>query len=135
MEMVQRGTGHNPAFITRLKTMQDNEPQLRERNGITPALERFIERSLIEARLVVFERYLLPSEMEHMRANYGTQMYEWPPLIAQVRDAMNTGIPATAPHARQLARRWMELFSCVCRRRSGHPRAHPRGLRERAGSA
>ena len=110
MEAVQRGTGHNPGFITRLKAMQDNEPELRERNGITPALERFIEESLVDARLVIFERYLLPSEMERMRANYGRQMYDWPPLIAGVRNAMNAGTPPSDPHVRQLAQRWMELF-------------------------
>lgn len=110
MEAVQRGTGHNPGFITRLKTMQDNEPELRERNGITPALERFIEQALIDARLVIFERYLLPSEMERMRANYGKRMYDWPPLIAGLRSAMNAGTPPSDPHARQLAQRWMEPF-------------------------
>ncbi|UGB37072.1 MerR family transcriptional regulator [Frateuria soli] len=110
MEAVQRGTGHNPGFITRLKAMQDNEPELRERNGITPALERFIEESLVDARMVIFERYLLPSEMERMRANYGRQMYDWPPLIADVRSAMKAGTPPSDPHVRQLAQRWMELF-------------------------
>lgn len=74
MEAVQRGTGHNPRFVTRLKAMQDNEPELRERNGITPARERFVEESLVDARLVIFERYLLPSEMERMRANCGRLM-------------------------------------------------------------
>lgn len=110
MEAVQRGTGNNPGFITRLKAMQDNEPGIRERNGITPALERFIERALVDARLVIFERYLDPSAMERMRANYGAQMYDWPPLIAEVRGAINAGVPPTDPHAQQLARRWMELF-------------------------
>lgn len=110
MEMVQRGTGHNPGFITRLKAMQDNEPELRERNGITPVLERFIEQSLVDARLVIFERYLLPSELERMRENYGKQMYDWPPLIAGLRDAMNAGTPPSDLRVQQLAKRWMELF-------------------------
>jgi DNA-binding transcriptional MerR regulator len=110
MEAVQRGTGDNPGFISRLKAMQDNEPALRERSGITPALERFIEQALIDARLAIFARYLPPSEMERMRANYGRQMHEWPPLIGQVRSAMKTGTPPSDPHVRQLAQRWMELF-------------------------
>jgi len=109
-EVIHRGTGDNPGFITRLKAMQDNEPKLRERSGITPPLERFVERALIDARLVIFERYLLPLEMERMRANYGTHMHEWPPLIGQVRSAMKAGTPPSDPHARQLAQRWMELF-------------------------
>lgn len=110
MEMVQRGTGNNPTFLTRLKSMLDNEPAMRQRNGITPAVERFVEQSLIRARLVIFERYLLPSEMTHMRENYGLQMHEWPPLIGELRDAMKAGVPAGEPRVQQLARRWAELF-------------------------
>jgi DNA-binding transcriptional MerR regulator len=110
MEMVQRGTGNNPAFLTRLKSMLDNEPALRERNGITSAMERFVEQSLIRARLIIFERYLLPLEMELMRANYGQQMHEWPPLIGELRAAMKAGTLPTEPKVRQLARRWSELF-------------------------
>lgn len=110
MEMVERGTGNNPAFLTRLKSMLDNEPGLRERNGITPAMERFVEQSLIGARLAIFERYLLPWEMKHMRANYGRQMHEWPPLIGELRNAMKAGTQPTEPAVQQLARRWSELF-------------------------
>lgn len=110
MEAVQRGTGHNPGFITRLRAMQDNEPELRERNGITPALERFIEESLVDARLAIFERYLLAPQMQRMRANYGRQVYDWPPLIADVRSARDAGTPPSAPHVRQLAQRWTERF-------------------------
>jgi DNA-binding transcriptional MerR regulator len=123
MEAIQRGTGDNPGFISRLKAMQDNEPELRERNGITPAMEHFVERALIDARLVIFERYLLPSEMEHMRANYGRQMHEWPPLIGQVRGAMKAGTPPSDPHVRQLAQRWMELFRAYA---GGDPATHAR---------
>jgi DNA-binding transcriptional MerR regulator len=110
MEMIQRGTGFNPAFLTRLKAMQDNEPELRARNGITPELQQFIEQALVSARLAIFERYLLAPEMERMRANYGKQMHDWPPLVAQLRSAMNTGTAPADPHAQQLAQRWMELF-------------------------
>ena len=76
----------------------------------TAAITGFVEQSLIRARLAIFERYLLPSEMTHMRENYGLQMHEWPPLIGELRDAMKAGVPPGEPRVQQLARRWADLF-------------------------
>ena len=110
MEMIGRDTGHNPDFLMRLHTMNASEPGARERSGITEALQHFIEQAMVEARLTIFARYLEPQDMERMRANYGRQMYDWPPLIADLRKAMTKGVPAADPHVQRLARRWMELF-------------------------
>jgi DNA-binding transcriptional MerR regulator len=110
MEMVGRGTGNNPAFLLRLHAMNQNEPGLRERSGITPELERFVEQSMVSGRLAIFARYLGADEMERMRANYGKQMYAWPELIAELGQAMARHTPADDPHVQQLATRWMALF-------------------------
>jgi DNA-binding transcriptional MerR regulator len=110
MEMMGRGTGNNPDFLTRLRAMNENEPGMRERSGITPELERFVEESMVSGRLAIFARYLDACEMERMRANYGKQMYAWPELIAKLRKAQTADTPADDPHVQQLARRWMEWF-------------------------
>lgn len=110
MEMIGRGTGHNPTFLLRLRTMTEDEPGMRERSGITPALERFVEQAMVSARLAIFARYLDAGEMERMRANYGKQMDAWPELIADLRQAMLDHVPASEPRVQQMARRWMELF-------------------------
>jgi DNA-binding transcriptional MerR regulator len=110
MTMVGRGTGNNPAFLMRLHAMNESEPGLRERSGITRDLEQFVEQAMIAGRLAIFERYLEPHEMERMRANYGKQMYAWPPLIAELRRAIADGMPPEDPRAQQMAARWMELF-------------------------
>lgn len=47
MTMVERGTGNNPAFLTRLHEMNQSEPGLRERSGITRELEQFVEKAMI----------------------------------------------------------------------------------------
>ena len=110
MEMLGRDTGRNADFLMRLRAVNEKEPQARERSGITEALERFVEASVVAARLKLFERYLTAPDMERMRANYGHNMYEWPPLIAALRKAMTVGTPAADPQVQALARRWMELF-------------------------
>ena len=110
MEMVGHGTGNNPAFLLRLHAMNQAEPGLRERSGITAELERFVEQSMVAARQAIFARYLDAREMERMRANYGRQMYAWPLLIADLLKAKAANTPTDDPLVRQLAMRWMGLF-------------------------
>jgi hypothetical protein len=110
MTMVERGTGNNPEFLMRLHAMNESEPAARAQSGITPALQAFVEASMVAARLAIFAHYLDAHEMERMRANYGRQMYAWPMLIADLRKAMAENTPASDPNVQQMARRWMELF-------------------------
>ncbi|MFS6709268.1 hypothetical protein WHJ98_14605, partial [Staphylococcus aureus] len=110
MSMVGESTGDNHDFLLRLRTINEREPQARQRNGIHKELERFVEEALVAARLKLFQRHLTTADMERMRANYGHNMYEWPPLIAALRKAMAAGMPAGDPQVQVLARRWMELF-------------------------
>lgn len=110
MEMAKRGTGDNPLFLLRLHAMNEQEPGLRERNGITPELERFVEQSMIRARLAIFAPYLDEHEMVRMRANYGRQLYAWPELIGELRAARAEGVPPSDPRVQAMARRWMTLF-------------------------
>jgi MerR family transcriptional regulator, thiopeptide resistance regulator len=110
MEMAGRGTGNNPAFLMRLHAMNQHEPGMRERNGITPALEQFVEQAMVSARLAIFARYLDAHEMQRMRAHYGKQMYAWPELIAKLRGAMEQQMPTDDPRVQQMAMRWMALF-------------------------
>lgn len=37
-------------------------------------------------------------------------MHEWPPLIAEVHQQMESGAPTSDPATLALARRWLELF-------------------------
>ncbi|MGY3038901.1 DNA-binding transcriptional MerR regulator [Rhodanobacter sp. TND4EL1] len=123
MTMVERGTGNNPAFLMRLHAMNESEPGLRERSGITRELEQFVEQAMIAGRLAIFERYLEPHEMQRMRAHYGKQMHAWPALIAELRQAIAENTPPDDPHAQQLAARWMELFRAYA---GDEPQTHAR---------
>ncbi len=110
MEMIGRGTGDNPAFLLRLRTMSTQEPELRQHSGITPELERFVEQAMVRARLAIFARYLDENEMVRMRAHYGQQMYAWPELIAELRAARADALPASDPRVQAMAARWLTLF-------------------------
>jgi MerR family transcriptional regulator, thiopeptide resistance regulator len=123
MTMVERGTGNNPEFLMRLHAMNESEPAARTQSGITQALQAFVEESMVAARLAIFAHYLDAHEMERMRANYGKQMYAWPPLIADLRKAIDERLPANDPHVQQLASHWAELFQAY----AGHdPATHAR---------
>jgi DNA-binding transcriptional MerR regulator len=111
MQMLERDTGGDPNFLIRLHNMNDEDPQVRQRTGITKELGDFVKQAIIAARLAIFERYLLPDEMARVRENYGRNMDEWPPLIAALIKAREAGTPSHDPHVRELARRWMKLFT------------------------
>lgn len=68
MTMVGRATGNNPAFLMRLHAINEQEPTMRARSGITQELERFVEQAVIASRLAIFARYLDAQEMERMCA-------------------------------------------------------------------
>ena len=123
MEMLGRDTGRNADFLMRLRAVNEQEPQARQRSGISEALECFVEKAVVAARLTLFARYLSEPEMEFLRANYGRQMYEWPPLIADLRKAMDAAVPVDSPHVRQLAQRWMTLFRAYA---GDNPATHAR---------
>ena len=123
MEMLGRDTGYNPEFLMRLNAVNDKEPEARRHSGITEALQAFVEQALVAARLAIFANYLTPEEMQRMREHYGKQMYDWPPLIAELRKAMKGKVPVEDPQVQGLAQRWTELF---CAYAGNDPATHAR---------
>lgn len=110
MIMLERDTGGDPEFVVRVTQMQAEEPAIRERNGITPEIEAYVQNAFASWRLGMYRPYVSESEFAFMSANYGKRASEWPPLIARIRKMIESAIPPSSPEGRAAARQWMEIF-------------------------
>jgi DNA-binding transcriptional MerR regulator len=110
MTMIRRDTAANPVLFAKLNTMHEQEPSVQANTGITPALMGFVVAATHEGKLAIYRKYLDDDELSFMRANLGKRSAEWPPLIAQVRTAMEKGTAPESPEAKALARHWFDLF-------------------------
>ena len=71
----------------------------------------YVLRAFSESKLLIYEKYLTPEEIRHLRAHYDDRAAEWPQLMADARDAIDAGHAPGSPAGLALARRWMTLFS------------------------
>lgn len=110
MRMLEDDTGGNPVLFAKLNGMHEAEPALRAQTGITPETMAYVVQAFSETKLAIYQRYLTPEEFAFLKAHYGTRMHEWPPLVAEVHQQMESGAPASDPATLALARRWLELF-------------------------
>ncbi|MBD8544874.1 TipAS antibiotic-recognition domain-containing protein [Oxalobacteraceae sp. CFBP 8761] len=110
MAMVRRDTGNNPILFAKLNAMHEHEPSVQERTGISPQMMAFILAASKAHQLSIYRNYLDDDEFAFMRANFGKRDAEWPPLVAQVRTAMDEGHAPDSPQARALALAWFDLF-------------------------
>ena len=110
MAMVRRDTGNNPILFAKLNAMHEHEPSVQERTGISPQMMAFILAASKAHQLSIYRNYLDDDEFAFMRANFGKRDAEWPPLVAQVRTAMDEGHAPGSPQARALALAWFDLF-------------------------
>ncbi|MBL3521240.1 MerR family transcriptional regulator [Serratia plymuthica] len=110
MQMLERDTALNPAFLTRLNAMHADEPSMREQTGITPAVTDYVTRAFAETKLSIYQKYLSAEEYAYVRQHYFTRLHEWPALIAQFHQALRDGVPPESVQAQQLAAQWLALF-------------------------
>jgi hypothetical protein len=110
MTKVRRDTGNNPILFAKLNAMHKHEPSVQERTGISPQMMTFILAASKAHQLSIYRNYLDDDEFAFMRANFGKRDAEWPPLVAQVRTAMDEGHAPDSPQARALALAWFDLF-------------------------
>jgi DNA-binding transcriptional MerR regulator len=110
MAMVRRDTGNNPILFAKLNAMHEHEASVQERTGISPQMMTFILAASKAHQLSIYRNYLDDDEFAFMRANFGKRDAEWPPLVAQVRTAMDEGHAPDSPQARVLALAWFDLF-------------------------
>ena len=110
MTMLIRDTGGDAELVVQLNAMNANEPSVRESNGITHELGRYVQDAFAAYRIGLFEKYLNAQEFAFLKANYGKDSAAWPPLIARAHKAMAEGSKPSDPAVREIAREWMDRF-------------------------
>ena len=123
MRTLQRDTGNNADFLSRLDKMHASEPALQASSRITPEVQQFVRLAVMEGRMAIYARYLEPHELAFMRKHYPTHMNDWPVLVAALRKEIAMGTAPEAPAVQALAKRWMELF---CSYAGDDPQTHLR---------
>ena len=111
MATFSRHAGDNPEMMTRLNNMWTREEEFRKLGGVTPEMRDYITAANGESKLAIYAKYMLPVEIETMRKHFQHRVHEWPELIDAVRRQMAANRSPATPEARELARRWFELFT------------------------
>lgn len=110
MSMVRRDTASNPVLFAKLHAMHEQEPSVQQHTGITFEVRDYVLAAVSESKLAIYAKYLSEDELAYTRAHIGKRSTEWPPLIAKVRTAMDSGVAPESPEAQELARHWFDLF-------------------------
>jgi DNA-binding transcriptional MerR regulator len=108
--LLERSTGGKLDLVHKLDNMHQNEPEVQDRSGITPALRAFILRAMNEHKLTLYAKYLPPAVIAQMRRHQETRASEWLPLIASIKEQMAKDPSPASPRARELAREWGGLL-------------------------
>ncbi|TPQ24700.1 MerR family transcriptional regulator [Methylomonas koyamae] len=108
--MLVRDTQGDPRLLVKLNAMMVGEPTMQTKTGVTPDIVAYIQSAFVESKLRIYEKYLSAEEFSVMRANYGKQADDWPPLIAAIRQHLDDSTPPSAPEMQALARTWLGLF-------------------------
>lgn len=62
------------------------------------------------ALMTTYGKYFSPAEQKTIFGNWDQIADQWPPLLAQVRSAMDRGVPPDSLELQPLAHRWMNLM-------------------------
>lgn len=111
MATFRRHAGNSPEMMTRLNNMWTHEEEYRKEGGVTLEMRNYIASAGSENKLAIYAKYMLPQEIETMRQHFRSRSHEWPVLIGEIRAQMAANPSPFAPEARELARRWYELFT------------------------
>ena len=108
-EMLERLVGHNPHLLLKVNAMsQEMEMQLQR--GISPTMAKYLGDVMGAIHRDIFAKYLSQEQMRLMDKHRQNKQEEWPPLIAAVREKMQTGISPESEAIRPLAIQWKTLF-------------------------
>ncbi len=110
MRALEADTASHPTLLRKLDAMHRNEPTMQRHTGVALGTSDYVLEAFAETKLAIFERYLTPAEYAFVRERYAAQMKRWPPLLAELREAMEREEKPDSPEVLRLAQRWLELF-------------------------
>ncbi|WP_374580631.1 MerR family transcriptional regulator [Pseudoduganella sp.] len=111
MATFSQHAGGSADIMQRLDNMWAREETVRTQSGITPEMRGYIASANGEAKLAIYAKYMLPEEIAIMRKHFQCRAREWPELIGALRAQISSDPSPAAPAARELARKWFELFT------------------------
>jgi methyltransferase (TIGR00027 family) len=110
IKLLRDATGNDAGLAMKLKTIFSEEQKALLFNGVTPEMIDYLTHSFVNARASILAKYLAPDEVEGVRRRQAAHLFEWPPLIVEVRQRMEQGAEPDDPAVQALARRWESLF-------------------------
>jgi DNA-binding transcriptional MerR regulator len=108
-EMLDRLVGHNPNLLLKVHSMS-SEAEMQIQRGISPAMMEYLGEAMSALHQNIFARYLNPEQMRLLAKNRQKNKTAWPPLIAAIRQQMESGASPESQQMRPLAEQWKNLF-------------------------
>ena len=101
MTLLVRDTGGDPRLLVKLNAMYEREPSMQEHVGISPAMRDYVLRAFSESKLLIYEKYLTPEEIRHLRAHYDDRAASgrnsWPTRATPSTLATRRALPPAWP--------------------------------------
>jgi methyltransferase (TIGR00027 family) len=110
IRLLRDTTGNDPGLAMKLELIHREEQKAQLLKGITPGMIDYLTHSFANARAAIMANYLSPGELETVRVRQAVHAFEWPPLIAELRQQMEQGAAPGDPAVQALACRWELLF-------------------------
>jgi methyltransferase (TIGR00027 family) len=110
IKLLRNTTENDAGLAMKLKTIFSEEQKALLFNGITPEMIDYLTHSFVNARASILAKYLSHDEVESVRRRQAAHLFEWPPLIVEVRQRMEQGAEPDDPAVQALAHRWESLF-------------------------
>lgn len=108
-DMLDRLVGHNPNLLLKVHSMS-SETEMQIQRGISPVMMEYLGEAMSALHQKIFARYLTSEQMSLLAKNRQKNKTAWPPLIAAIRQKMESGVSPESSQMRPLAEQWKNLF-------------------------
>lgn len=108
-EMLDRLVGHNPNLLLKVHSMS-GELEMQIQRGISPAMMEYLGEAMSALHQKIFAQYLTPAQMGLLVESRQKNKSAWPPLIAAIRQQIDSGAKPESQEMRILAEQWKNLF-------------------------